>query len=150
MDDANADFRRVTHARGTLAGGERPASRGESGIPRGRSCDIVPAGTDAYLVAPARRGLHRDTRAGYFVVLGPAGTAPSTAANGARRFGPLATREQAEWLRASAHAIGLLEGRQGPAGSGGRPTAWLLQPKASQAAAAERAPGHLRPAAARP
>jgi hypothetical protein len=129
MDDANADFRRVTHARGTLAGGERPASRGESGIPRGRSCDIVPAGTDAYLVAPARRGLHRDTRAGYFVVLGPAGAGQNTAGNDARRFGPLATREQAEWLQASARAIGLLDGRQSSEGSGSRPTARLLQPK---------------------
>ena len=159
MDDVNADFRQAIHAPDTAADVERAASRTGSRNSDGHRCDIVPAGTDAYLLAPSRRGQHRDTqagtgpRAGYFVVLGPAGGGSSTAANGARRFGPLATREQAEWLRASARAIGLLEDWQAAAGSGGRPTALLLQPKSSQVAAAERAPGapgHLRPAAARP
>jgi hypothetical protein len=69
--------------------------------------------------------------AGYFVALWPADASPRLCSSGVRYFGPLATREQAEWLRASAQAIGLTDVRRHASASADRHIARLLQPPGS-------------------
>lgn len=81
----------------------------------GESSEIFRVTAEAYLAATAGRAGDRGCGPGamlpgrYFLALRLAGANSQTRGDGIRYFGPLASREQAEFLHASARAFGLAQ-----------------------------------------
>ncbi len=90
----------------------------------GESSEIARSTAEAHLLTTAGRtgdrgrGPGATLPGGYFLVLRPAGASLQTRGEGIRYFGPLASREQVEFLNASAQPFGLVQAAEHAAGAG--------------------------------